>query len=204
MTEVRLLDLLDVYVEPFDGEPADWDDVIRRTRRRRLRGRRLLVVGISVAGLLAVAPALGVLLGSRAPVLPGAADRKGLVAILDPRSRALVEVAPWKGHTGVCYLFVGLEAGCVPRSPHGGIGGTGTVFSRGSAHGTTEIWGFTFDQRAATLRLDLVRDGIHAGVQTVRLHRLGPPLDVSIIVPTRTRAEVSTSELYDRNGRLIG
>ena len=73
----------------------------------------------------------------------------------------------------MCYLFVGLQAGCAPRSAHGGITGTGTVFSHGAAHGTTLIWGFTFDGRAATLRLDLVRNGIHAGVQTVRLHRWG-------------------------------
>lgn len=201
MNEVHVLD---VYVAPFDGEPADWEDVVRRARRRRPHGWRLLVVAVSLLGLLAVAPALGVLLGGHAPALPDGADRSRVLAIVDPRSGAQVQVAPWEGHEGVCYLFVGLQAGCAARSAHGGITGTSTVFSRGAAHGRTLIWGFTFDGRAATLRLELVRNGIHAGIQTIRLHRLGPPLSISIILPTRTRAEVSTSELYDRHGRLIG
>ena len=205
MNEARVLDVLDAYVAPFDGEPADWEDVVRRVRRRRPHGWRMpRRRGVAVRAAHGRA-CPGLPRGRPVPVLPGAADRGRVVAILDPRTGALqVQVAPWQGHKGVCYLFVGLQAGCVPRSAHGGITGTGTVFSHGAAHGTTLIWGFMFDGRAATLHLDLVRNGIHAGVQTVRLHRLGPPLNVSIIVPTRTRAEVSTSELYDRHGRLIG
>jgi len=114
MNEAQLLDEL---VGRFE-EPADWDDVLRRAGARRLPRRRLVLTAAVVVAALAVGPALGVLLTrDRGPRLPSGADRSRIAVVLSPVTRrVLLEVAPWKGHDGFCYLVVPVRAGCVPRA----------------------------------------------------------------------------------------
>jgi len=110
--------LLDELVRPFD-DPADWEDVLRRAGTRRQLPRRRLVVTVAVVvAALVVGPALGVLLTrGRGPQLPPGADLSRIAAVLSPLTRRfLLEVAPWKGHDGFCYLVVPARTGCVPRS----------------------------------------------------------------------------------------
>ena len=53
----------------------------------------------------------------RGPRLPSGADRSRIAVVLSPVTRrVLLEVAPWKGHDGFCYLVVPVRAGCVPRA----------------------------------------------------------------------------------------
>lgn len=114
MNEAQLLDEL---VGRFE-EPADWDDVLRRAGARRLPRRRLVSTGAVVVAALVVGPALGVLLTQdRGPRLPAGADRSRIAVVLSPVTRrVLLEVAPWKGHDGFCYLLVPVRGGCVPRA----------------------------------------------------------------------------------------
>ena len=108
-------ELLDRQVPPFD-EPGDWDDVLRRAKQRRRPRRRLLAIAVAVVAAFIVAPALAVLLRDRGVQLPSAADRSNVAVIVQPKTgRVLVEVAPWKGHEGFCYLALRVRAGCVPR-----------------------------------------------------------------------------------------
>jgi hypothetical protein len=120
---------------PRGDEQGNWDDVLRRARplpRRRL----VFVVAVAVAALV-VAPALGVLLTrDGGPRLPREADRSNVVVIVQPLSgRIVVQAAPWKGHDGICYLLLGMRAGCAPR---------GTVVF------TPAFVGFTFDRRVVS------------------------------------------------------
>ena len=133
-------DLLEAYVPPFDSEPEDWDDVVRRARPRLPR-RRLVLVAAVLAAALAGGPALGVLLlRDRGPQLPSGADKSRVVVALYPRAsgRMFVALAPWKGHDGVCILFVGRSAGCWHRTARGTM-----ALMSASAE-----WGYTFDRRA--------------------------------------------------------
>ena len=50
----------------------------------------------------------------------------------------LIEVAPWKGHDGFCYLVLQLRAGCVPRK------------ARGTTVLLPPFFGWTSDRRART------------------------------------------------------
>jgi hypothetical protein len=127
-------ELLDGQVPRFD-EPGDWDDVLRRAKHRRRPGRRLLAVVVAVVAAFIVAPALAVLLRDRGVHLPSGADRSNVVVIVQPKSgRVLLEVAPWKGHQGFCYLVLRLRSGCVPRS-----GQTVMMWP--------PLFGWTFDRR---------------------------------------------------------
>jgi hypothetical protein len=128
-------ELLDRQVPRFD-EPGDWDDVLRRAkRRRRPRGRLLAVVAAILAALI-VAPALAVLLRDGGVQLPSAADRSNVVIIMQPKTgRVLLEAAPWKGHDGFCYLVLRVRAGCVPHK------------ARGTVVLTPPLFGWTFDPR---------------------------------------------------------
>lgn len=130
-------ELLDRHVPPFDG-PGDWNDVLRRVKRRpRLRGR-LLVAVVAVLAAFVVAPALAVLLRDRGVHLPSGADRSNIVVVMQPKTgRVLLEAAPWKGHDGFCYLVLQLRAGCVPRS-----GQTAVLWP--------PLFGWSFDRRIRT------------------------------------------------------
>jgi hypothetical protein len=126
-------ELLDRQVPRFD-EPGDWDDVLRRAKKRRLPRRRLLAVTVAVVAACAVAPAVAVLLRDHKG-LPSGADRSNVAVVLQPRTgRVLLMVAPWKGHDGFCYFAFFNRAGCVPRSSQ-------TVVMR------PPTFGWTFDSR---------------------------------------------------------
>jgi hypothetical protein len=137
MNETHLLDEL---VPQFD-EPADWDDVLARARARRLPRRRLVLAVAVVVAALVVGPALGVLLTRhRGPQLPAGADRSRVGAVISPATgRVLLEVAPWEGHGGFCYLVLPVRSGCVPRSHK-------TVVIR------PPLVGWTFDPRVVSGR----------------------------------------------------
>jgi hypothetical protein len=48
--------------------------------------------------------------------LPDGADRSKALVVLQPQTgRMLVEVAPWVGHEGVCYVVLQKRAGCLRR-----------------------------------------------------------------------------------------
>jgi len=49
-----------------------------------------------------------------------------------------MEVAPWKGHDGFCYLVLQLRAGCVPHK------------ARGTTVLLPPLFGWTFDRRVRT------------------------------------------------------
>jgi hypothetical protein len=98
-------DVLDRHVPRID-EQADWDDVLRRAKQHRRPRRRLLIVTAAVVAAFVVAPALAVMLRDRDVHLPSGADRSNVVVIMQPTTgRILIEVAPWKGHDGFCYLI---------------------------------------------------------------------------------------------------
>jgi hypothetical protein len=131
-------DVLDRHVPRID-EPADWGDVLRRAKQHRRPRRRLLAVASVVLAAFIVAPALAVMLRYRGVHLPSEADRNNVVVIMQPKTgRILLEVAPWKGHSGFCYLVLQLRAGCVPRK------------ARGATVLLPPFFGWTFDRRVRT------------------------------------------------------
>ena len=115
-----------VYRPILKAEPEDWEARAARRRVRRVPRRRLVLRGGSRAcrsrrraGILGSCSRAGT--GLR---LPGGAvlrDRAAAAA-LDPRTGGmLIEAAPWRGHDGVCILFVDRAAGCWHRTPHGTV-----------------------------------------------------------------------------------
>lgn len=191
MNETQVLELLDVYVAPFDGEPEEWDDVVSRIRRRRLPRRRIALLAAVLAAALAGGPALGVLLlRDDSPRLPAAADKSHAVAALDPRTgRVAAEVAPWKGHDGVCILFTGRSAGCWPRTAKGGL-----IILAASGE-----WGFTFDHRA-TGAVALLLSWRRVPITFVRF----PALGVAVFASTEPiRGDVQAVEVLGAHGRVL-
>ena len=184
------MNVLDAYVAPFDGEPEDWEDVLRRARRGVPRRRTVLAVAIAVAALV-VGPALGVLLTRETgPRLPAAADRARAVVALDPRTGGmLAEAAPWRGHDGVCILFVGRAAGCWHRTPRG----------TEALDAATAQWGYTFDRRATGADA-LLRGGRRVPLWFVRFGALG----VAVFASTRTiHGDVQAVVVHDAHGRPL-
>jgi len=146
---------LDTLV-PIDDAPADWEDVLRRARRGRRPRRRYVVALAVVVAALAGAPALAVMLRDRGIHLPAEADRNNVAVIMQPHTgKVLLEAAPWKGHSGFCYVVLRMRAGCVPRTASGAMlleprvfGGT---FNRRVVSGTATTFG------GKQLRLTVVR-----------------------------------------------
>ena len=131
-------DVLERLVPRID-EPADWSDVLRRAKQHRRPRRRLLAVAAVVLAAFVVAPALAVMLRDRGVHLPSGADRSNIIVVMQPRTgRMLIEVAPWKGHNGFCYLVLQLRAGCVPHK------------ARGTTVLLPPLFGWTFDRRVRT------------------------------------------------------
>ncbi|MGZ4334958.1 MAG: hypothetical protein ACXVRJ_11900 [Gaiellaceae bacterium] len=179
--------LLDELVPVFE-HPGDWGDVLRRAHVRRAP-RRLVLVGAVAAAALVVGPALGVLLTRHpAPQLPAGADRKNVVVIVQPLTgRVLAQAAPWKGHSGMCYVLLAREAGCVPRTPHGAFVATRPVV------------GYTFDKRAVSGTAVTVT-GKHV---PLRLERF-PKLHVTFFLRRSRLPEFFTkATLRDANGRIV-
>jgi hypothetical protein len=106
------MELLDELV-PRDTRPADWQDVLRRTRRGRPRARIVVALAVTI-GALAGAPALAVLLrADGGPALPAQADRSRVYILRAPGTqRIAVKVAPWRGHDGICFAAVIGRRGC--------------------------------------------------------------------------------------------
>jgi hypothetical protein len=131
-------ELLDRHVPRID-EPADWSDVLRRAKQHRRPRRRLLAAAAVVVAAFVVAPALAVMLRDGGVHLPSAADRNNVMVVLQPKTgRVLIQVAPWKGHHGFCYVVLRLRAGCVPHKD----GGTTVLLP--------PLFGWTFDPRVRT------------------------------------------------------
>jgi hypothetical protein len=131
-------ELLDRHVPRID-EPADWDDVLTRAKQHRRPRQRLLAAAAVVLAAFIVAPALAVMLRDRGARLPSGADRSNVIVIMQPRTgRMLLEVAPWKGHNGFCYLVLQLRGGCVPHK------------ARSTTVLLPPLFGWTFDRRVRT------------------------------------------------------
>jgi hypothetical protein len=203
---VNDLQLLDGFVAPFDGEPGDWPDVLRRATRRRPRRRFVLAAAAIVAALAAASAVAVPLLRSDGPKLPAAADRRNVLAVIQPRTgRVLIEAAPWKGRDGVCFLIVGKSARCVPRSKRASAvvwsAGYMTPSGRNSA-----VWGYTFDRRVAAVKIYAG----HRKYRAVPVHRFEGRLRVTFIGPVpftrlvgRPPDGAAPVRFYDRAGRRI-
>jgi hypothetical protein len=198
---VNELQLLDDFVAPFVGEPDDWADVLRRASRRRPR-RRLVLAGVAAAAALAAASAVALpLFRSDGPRLPAAADRKNVLAIIQPKTgRVLIEAAPWKTRDGICYLIVGRSAGCTARTARKTMVAATTGYVLPSGRHSSALWGYTFDRRAVSATV-FFSDNSH---QRVALHRIGGRLRVTFIgpIPINSRG-IGHLVLYDRSGRRI-
>jgi hypothetical protein len=180
--------LLEELVPHFD-EPADWNDVLRRSRARRLPRRRLALTAAVVAAALVVGPALGVLLTrDRSPQLPPGADRSRIAVVISPvTGRVLLKVAPWKGHQGFCYLLVPLRGACVSRSRE-------TVLAR------PPLFGWTFDPRVVSARATTL-----GGKQiALRVEHFGGRIDATFFLAgDRFPRMLRGVTLRDARGRVV-
>jgi hypothetical protein len=180
--------VLDEHVPPFD-EPADWNDVLRRAGRRRRIRRPVLAAIVAACAVFAVAPALAVLLHDDGVGLPAAADRSNVAVVIAPvGGRVLLQVAPWKGHAGFCYLVLRQRAGCVPRK----------------AHGTVVLWpplfGWSFDPAVRTGTATTLA-GKHVPLTVVHY---GGKLDVTLfLVRGRLPRLLNEVVLRDRAGHVV-
>jgi len=168
-----------------------WEDVLRRARRRPPR-RRLVFAAVVAVAALGGAPALGVLL-TRAPGarLPKAADRSNVAVAVQPvTGRVLVEVAPWKGRDGICYVIKGQTDGCSIRS------------RRGAMFNAKPPSGYTFDARVASV-IAIVDDDDGERVR-LRLYPFRTRLGVTFFVAPRfIHRAARTFELRDASGRVL-
>jgi hypothetical protein len=190
--------LLDELVAPFDGEPDDWDDVLRRARRPHLR-RRLVLAFAGAAAVGAVASAVALpLLRSDPSRLPAAADRRNVHVVVQPHTgRVLIEAAAWKGHHGVCYVIVGRSSGCTPRAARL------TMIAHAKGHAQSyAVWGITFDKRVASAKVMFGR----GQPRSVPIHRVGGSVRATFVgpisVPLGSKDPVQI-RFYDAAGRLI-
>ena len=195
--------LLDELVAPFDGEPDDWDDVLRRARRPHPRRRLVLAfAGAAAAGAAAFAVALP-LLRSDPSRLPAAADRRNVHVVVQPHTgRVLIEAAAWKGHHGVCYVIVGRSSGCTPRAARLTMIAHAKGYVAPSGAKSYAVWGITFDKRVASAKV------VFGGGQprSVPIHRVGGSVRATFVgpisVPLGSKDPVRI-RFYDAAGRLI-
>jgi hypothetical protein len=181
-------EILDELVPPF-GEPGDWDDVLRRAGRRRVRP--IVLAAVVALAAVAVAPTLAGLLRHDGVGLPAEADRSNVAVVLAPLNRKVIlEAAPWKGHDGFCYEVMHLRAGCVPRKTFG------AVITK------PPLFGWTFDDR--------VRSGVATlpGGRRVPLtiKHFGGRMDVTLFI-VRGRVPIphllKSVVLRDANGKVV-
>jgi hypothetical protein len=164
-----------------------WEDVLRRAKRRVPRRRLILAAVIAVAAL-GGGPAVAVLLTQPpGPHLPKAADRSNIAVILEPKTgRLVLEVAPWKGHNGICYLILERKDGCATWSPHGAYFDGGTP------------GGYTFDSRVRSVTAQFANG---KSIQ-LTLHRFDR-LRVTFFTSTRFHAFVRSYTLRGEHGRVL-
>ena len=181
-------ELLDRQVPRFD-EPGDWDDVLRRAKQLRRPRRRFLAIAVAVVAAFIVAPALAVMLRDRGVQLPSGADRSNVVVIMQPKTgRVLLEVAPWKGNEGFCYLVLRVRAGCVPRS-----GQTAILWP--------PLFGWSFDRRVRTGTATTI--GGKAVPLTVQ--HFGGRIDATLfLIRDRLPRLLRSVVLRDADGRVVG
>lgn len=164
-----------------------WEDVLRRSKRRVPR-RRLVLAAVVAVAALGGGPAVAVLLTQPpGPHLPKAADRSNVAVILQPKTgRIVVEVAPWKGHDGICYLLLDREDGCAGWVRHGAgfFGGT--------------PGGYTFDDRVASVTAQL-KNGRSVPLTLHHFDRLR----VTFFTSTRFHAFVRGYTLRDKNAVVL-
>ena len=179
------LEVLDEYV-PLRGETPEWDEVLRRARRRR--SPRLLVGVVVALAVFGGAPALAVvLLHNGKPGLPSGADRSNVAIMLQPQTgRIVLEVAPWKGHDGFCYFAYFNRSGCVPRSNQ-------TVVT------APPIFGWTFDPRVAEATATTF-GGKH--VQLL-VRRFSGRINATFFFEAQRYALLRNIVLRDRHGHVI-
>jgi hypothetical protein len=165
----------------------DWEDVLRRSRRRVPR-RRLTLAEVVAVAALGGGPAVAVLLTQPpGPHLPKAADRSNITVVLQPKTgRIVVEAAPWKGHDGMCYLLLGREDGCATWSPHGAYFDGGTPS------------GYTFDARVRSVTARLA-NGKNIRLRLYRFDRLR----VTFFTSTRFHAFVRGYTLRGEHGEVL-
>jgi hypothetical protein len=181
MTELQLLDELvpEVHVH------GDWEDVMRRARRRRAP---VLAVALAVAAV-ATGSALGIALTRDAgATLPPQADRSNVVVLVQPLTgRVVVKAAPWKGRDGICYVLFS-RSGCVLRT------------ARATVVSAPPIVGYTFDRRVAAGSV-VTPEGRRV---PLIVRRFGGRIEATFFV-TRGRLPVmfTTIVLRDREGRVI-
>jgi hypothetical protein len=180
-------EMLERLVPPFE-DAGDWDDVLRRARRRRVRPAVLVAVVAALAAV-AVAPTLAGLLRGGGVGLPAEADRSQVGVVIAPLSgKVILEAAPWKGHAGFCYVVMHVRAGCVPRKTFG------------AAITKPPLFGWTFDDR--------VRSGVATtladrSVPLIVKH-FGGRMDVTLFL-TRGRLPrlLESVELRDAAGKVV-
>lgn len=154
-----------------------WHDVLQRARRGRTR-RLAVALAVSVLTIGAGSAVAVVLTRPAYATLPPQAVQARSMVILEPASgRILLEIAPWRGHPGVCYVALRRIAGCM-RTAHR----HGTVFL------TPPRVLITFDSRAVAV----------AG-RRVHLYRF-PRYRVAFALPPRGVCNV---QLLDRHHRVI-
>ena len=96
----------------------------------------------------------------------------------------VVQAAPWKGHDGICYVLLGIRAGCAPR---------GTVVMK------PPFVGFTFDKRVVSGTALTF-----AGKRVPLIVRHFAKLDVTFFLPRgRLPRLVREATLSDANGKVI-
>jgi hypothetical protein len=182
-------EILEHLVPPFD-EPGDWDDVLRRAGRRRMRPPLVAAIIVALAAV-AVAPTLAGLLRHDGVGLPAEADRSNVAIVLAPlNGKVILEAALWKGHEGFCYEVMHLRAGCVPRKTFGAMITKPPLF------------GWTFDDR--------VRSGVATtlGGRRVPLivKHFGGRMDVTLFL-ARGRLPIphllKSVVLRDANGKVV-
>ena len=180
MSELQLLDELvpEVHVR------QDWEDVMRRARRRRAP----LVAAVLAVAAVVTGSALGVVLTRDAgATLPPGADRSNVVVVQPITGRAVVKAAPWKGRDGMCYVLFS-RSGCVQRT------------ARGMFVSAPPIVGYTFDRRVAAGSV-LTPEGRRV---PLIVRHFGGRIGATFFV-TRGRLPVwfTSIVLTDREGRVL-
>jgi hypothetical protein len=182
---VNELEALDEYVA-LRVETPEWEDVLRRVRRRRTP--RLLVAAAVAVAVFGGAPALAVvLLHDTKPGLPSGADRSNVAIILQPRTgRIVLEVAPWKEHDGFCYFAYFARSGCVPRSRQ-------TIVT------APPVFGWTFDPRVVTATATTL-GGKHVHLL---VRRFGGRVNATFFLDVKRYALLRNIVLRDRDGHVV-
>lgn len=190
------MNAFDALVPSFEAEPGDWEDVLRRARRRPSRRGLVLAIAAAVAALAAAsAVALPYFLPDGVPRLPLQEEWTHAGSVVDPGTgRVLLKVVRWPGQEGVCFRVYGTLR-CVSVSRGGIQLAVGPERSE-----PTSFWTYTFDPRVASARVSFA-DGTS---QTLPRHRFGARLyRLRFFGPVSLRKPYDHITFYDAAGRPI-